>query len=656
MLIDSGFFNYNILIVFFLGLGLLLISDLIGFFLFKTARKNTFFSVLIGLLVILSIYAIIKARFNSIGLIVLLWIVGYEFFIKREQEKIQFTIKETLNRHLTISFVWILIFALKSSCFWNASYDAPNLMFVDYQYYMKIAEGYNLTGNENAMGLKNQLLPFLDFSQPYRSGDLWIVSLGLDLTRLDTIYIWELFYSPILLTVCTLSIIVLFEKKYNILITICFSVLLLFAFAGEWYRNIINLLYKTSNTGSYDPIGIIAYTKLAFVFSIFFQFLEFYLQNKKQQALYLIILIPLLVQSAIGVFLFVAIVVLFEIIKEKKNIFKKVKEYAGLLITFLIILIGFFIFYKANQGSETSILGFSNLNIINNKNISSLIVAFYKKFVLLFLTYYWLSFILLAVLLFNSTIFHKRLKIEMSILIIMAYSVSILVYAQFVNVGDAYQFSTNFFGPLIIALIIFIVIKTPFNTLLGKFCNLFIIVISFLGINEIVAGNNVFHSTKRIEKYDKTFIKDMKVILENLNYPFGIIYYGEDFNKYPREDFPQEQTSFLKLYGRNFDAFNIQADSLKIRENFLLQKENLYIRKNALNVWIYNKNPKEQNKFTREDFFNEYPFSFCISKQEINSLPFFIKKDILKYIKDDKTGVFFYILDNSKKIKNAAPK
>jgi CRISPR/Cas system CSM-associated protein Csm4 (group 5 of RAMP superfamily) len=148
----------------------------------------------------------------------------------------------------------------------------------------------------------------------------------------------------------------------------------------------------------------------------------------------------------------------------------------------------------------------------------------------------------------------------------------------------------------------------------------------------------------------------MKVILENLNYPFRIIYYGEDFNKYPREDFPQEQTSFLKLYGRNFDAFNIQADSLKIRENFLLQKENLYIRKNALNVWIYNKNPKEQNKFTREDFFNEYPFSFCISKQEINSLPFFIKKDILKYIKDDKTGVFFYILDNSKKIKNAAPK
>ena len=658
MFINSDIVNSSMLIVFFLGLGLLIISDLMGFLLFKSSRKNVFFSVFLGLLVILSFYAIIKSRFNSVGLLVILWLIGYEFFIKKEQPLIPFNFKKTIYRQLTISCVWILIFALKSSCFWNESYDAPNLMFVDYQYYMKIAEGYNLTGNENAMGIKNQLMPFLDFAQPYRSGDLWIVSLGLDLTRLDTIYIWELFYSPLLLTVCALSIVALFEKAYNIITIVCFSILLLFAFAGHWYRDIINILHKTTNIGSYDPIGIIAYTKLAFVFAVFFQFFNLYLQEKKQQAIYLIILIPLLVQSAIGAFLFAAFLLLFGIIKENKNVYQNARKCATALIFFSILLIGFFIFYKVNQGSETSLLGSSNLNIINNRNITSLIITFCKKFVLLFLTYYWLSFIILGVLLFSLKRFHKKVKIELLVLTIAAYVVSILVYAQFVKVGDAYQFSTNFFGPFIISFIIFLVIKLPFNTRLGKVSVLFIVVMSFLGMKNIIGGNNVFHSTNRIEKYNPVFIKDIKEALEHLNYPFGILYYGEDYNKYPREDFPQEQTSFLKLFGRNFDAFNIQADSLQIRDNFLLQKENLYIKKNALNIWLYNrnKNLKAKDKLNRQDFFNEYPFSFCISKKEITLLPAFIKKDVVKFIKDDKTGIFFYVLDNSKKLKELRTK
>lgn len=121
MFINSDIVNSSMLIVFFLGLGLLIISDLMGFLLFKSSSKNVFFSVFLGLLVILSFYAIIKSRFNSVGLLVILWLIGYEFFIKKEQLLIPFNFKKTIYRQLTISCVWILIFALKSSCFWNES-------------------------------------------------------------------------------------------------------------------------------------------------------------------------------------------------------------------------------------------------------------------------------------------------------------------------------------------------------------------------------------------------------------------------------------------------------------------------------------------------------------------------------------------------------
>lgn len=647
--------NPSVFLTFFLGLGLLILSDLIGFLLFKKNRKNIFFTVFFGLCTILASYATVKGKLNSIGLLVLLWLIGVKFIFNGDKEEFTINFKYFFQRHLKITLIWLGIFLLKVSGFWNYNYDAPNLMFVDYQYYMKIAEGYNLTGNENSMGLKNGLIPFLDFAQPYRSNDLWIVSLGLDLTKLDTVYIWELFYSTILLTVCSLSLFVLLEKKYNIFSSLLLSILLLFAFSGQWYRYIINLLYPTGNSGSYDPIGIIAYTKLSIVFAILFQFFNFYCQNKKREAIYLLLLIPLLVQSVLGTFLLAFVLLLFEIFKEKKNIYANIQKNIKIVISFIIIVISFIAFYKINQQQETASIGLSNLNIVNNLTVINFIIVFFKKFILLFVTYYWLSIFIFVLLLYNINIFSKKEKIELLFVTVCAYFVSILLYAQFNNVGDAYQFSTNFFGPFIISIIIFLAIQTPYRFIRGKVYIFILILVSLLGMKAILGGNNVFHSTTKLEKYDINFIKEVKVALQKLDYPYGILYYGKDFDKHPREDFPQHETTFLKLFGRNFDAFNIQADSLHTRNQFTLQKENLYIKKNAINIWIHNKSKeqKKQIKPTRINFYDAHPFSFCISKEDLSSLPKFIRKDVVKIIKDDKTGIVFYLLDNSKKMQNA---
>lgn len=636
----------DILVLYFLGLTILLFSDFLGLSFYRFRTVSIYLGVLFGYLSIVVTYAIFKSNMNSIGMFVLLWLLGYFFLIQKRKESPKIKKQDYLKRLFIISFLWSVIFLIKVSFFWNTAYNCPNLLFVDYEFYMKIAEGYNLNGNENALGLKNVLFPFLNFAQPYRSNDIWLVSLGLDITNMDTIYIWELFYSTIINCICSLSLFVLFKRKFNLLWSLVLSVLALFAFSGNWYRGIINLIY-TTNSGGYDPIGIIAYSKLAIVFSIFFQFFYKYESGKKIEAIYFLILIPLLVQSAIAVFLIIFLIILISIYQERKFSENSIKKYLPIVVIFIILFIGFLLFYKLNQHKEQFYIGYSNLNIINNDSIIDFIIQFFKKSILMFISYYWLSFLLAVLLLISNKSLSKVFRLELFVFLLLCYFCSTLIYAKFNKIGDAYQFLTNVFGPFVLALIIYLLIQTPTNSLSGKLKLTALIIVSILGAKEIIGGNNVFHSTSRINYYDKVFISEIKIVLPQLKYPFGVIYYGEDLQNNSREDFPQHNTTFLKLFGRYYDAFNIESDSLKMdyldKSN---QKVNLYIKKNALNIWHYNlkTNLKSNRQLSRKDFYNSHPFSFCVSKKSKKNLPDYIQSDIVRTIKDNKSQIYFYIL------------
>ncbi|MBG6187826.1 hypothetical protein [Flavobacterium sp. CAN_S2] len=636
----------NILVLYFLGLTILLFSDFLGLSFFGFRTVSIYLGVLFGYLSIVVTYAIFKSNMNSIGMFVLLWLLGYFFLIQKRKESPKIKKQDYLKRLFIISFLWSVIFLIKVSFFWNTAYNCPNLLFVDYEFYMKIAEGYNLNGNENALGLKNALFPFLNFAQPYRSNDIWLVSLGLDITNMDTIYIWELFYSTVIICICSLSLFVLFKRKFNLLGSLVLSVLALFAFSGNWYRGIINLIY-TTNSGGYDPIGIIAYSKLAIVFSIFFQFFYKYESGKKIEAIYFLILIPLLVQSAIAVFLIIFLIILISIYQERKFSENSIKKYLTIIVIFIILFVGFLLFYKLNQHKEQFYIGYSNLNIINNDSTIDFIIQFFKKSILMFISYYWLSFLLAVLLLISNKSLSKVFRLELFVFLLLCYFCSTLIYAKFNKIGDAYQFLTNVFGPFVLALIIYLLIQTPTKSLSGKLKLTALIIVSILGAKEIIGGNNVFHSTSRINYYDKVFISEIKIVLPQLKYPFGVIYYGEDLQNNSREDFPQHNTTFLKLFGRYYDAFNIESDSLKMdyldKSN---QKVNLYIKKNALNIWHYNlkTNLKSNRQLSRKDFYNSYPFSFCVSKKSKKNLPDYIQSDIVRTIKDNKSQIYFYIL------------
>jgi hypothetical protein len=640
-----------IITLYLLGLATLLLSDFVGLGLFRFRKNNMFLGLFLGYLLLIATYALAKAHFNSVGIFVLVWIFGYLYLVKNQEENALIKKNEYLERLLIITSLWTLVFALKGSCFWNFDYNAPNLLFIDNEFYMKVAEGYNLTGNENALGLKNTLFPFLNFAQPYRTNDFWLVSLGLDLTKMDTIYIWELFYSTIIIFLCALSLFVVLKRKFNIVGALVLSVLLLFAFSGQWFRYFSEFLYP-NHAGGFDPIGILAYTKLALIFSIYFQVIVKYELGKKAEAIYLLLLIPLLVQSTIALFLIAFLMIVFCLFQERKELRKGIIAYFPLIIFFIILTIGFLLFYYFNQQREQLYIGKTNLNVTNTNSSIDFILQFFKKSTLLFIAYYWLIFLLVMILLASTTSLKKDFRLNLFVLLLVVYLSSILVYVKFNKVGDAYQFCTNVFGPFVLSLLIYLFLSTPITTVKGKIKLSVLIIISVLGANEMIGGTNFFHSTSRIKYFDKVFIKEVKNRLSQLDYPYGLIYYGEDLQDKAKEDYPMHDAAFLKLFGRNYTVFNIEADSLKMeltdRSN---QKRNVFIQGNALNIWLHNANrlSNTKRKLNRKDFYEAYPFSFCISKKAKDSLPDFIQSDIVNTIKDANSTIYFYTLDRNLK-------
>lgn len=641
----------SILTIYLLGLATLFVSYFLGQTLFRFRKTNLFLELFLGYLFIISIYAIGKANFNSIGIVVLLWLLGYFILTKNQKNNPLINKKELFNNLLIVSVLWTVIFILKASYFWNSEYDSPNLLFVDYECYMRIAEGYNLSGHENALEFKNVLLPYLNFAQPYRASDFWLVSIGLDLTKIDTIYIWELFYSTISLFLCSLSFFVIAKKKYNLLGSLVLSILILFAFCGPWYSKIIKIFFDF-NSGGMDPIGIAAYTKLALVFSIVFQFFYKYEKEQKMEAAYYLLLIPILIQSTIAFFIVVFLMILYFVINdiiETKSIQFSLKKHLSLILIFILLFLSVFVFYKINHYKEQLYIGNSNQDIISNDSVLAFIIQFFKKLTVMFISYYWLSFIIVCALLLLTKSLSKKIRFELLVTLLICYLSTIFLFAKYNKIENSYQFSSNVFGPFILALIIYLLIQTPIKKNLGKLKISFLVVVSLVGLYQLVGGSNVFHSVGRIYYYDKNFINQVKTILPKLNYPFGLIYYGESLQDHSREDFPQHDAAFLKLFGRNYNVFTIEADSLKKElVNTALQKRNVNIDLNALNIWLKNKNREQigsKSKFTRKDFYNTYPFSFCLSKKPKDSLPDFIKEDVVSILRDQSSKVYFYTLD-----------
>ena len=300
----------------------------------------------------------------------------------------------------------------------------------------------------------------------------------------------------------------------------------------------------------------------------------------------------------------------------------------------------FLVSYKVSENIESGYFFYLNNDVINFLNVADLFVIFIKKAVLFFVSYNWLFiFLFLALLIFNKNLKKKYLQI----LIVGAfYFISIGVFAFFNNVGDAYQLHINVFAPLMLSLILYLLLYLKMAKTSWRILPILFVALVFPSLVQVIGGSNAFHSTKRLQRYSKNFLTEAKDELSDLNYPYGLYYYGPEEAVPPKEHFPLTNAAFLKLFGRNYDVFSLGGLSLLEQEfTFEQQKYCAFIAKHSMNI-LFNEIETQDLSVYQRDFTGMYPFEFCLSMQPYNKLPGWLKEKIDYSICDDKSQINYY--------------
>ncbi|MDA8650790.1 hypothetical protein N9L39_01640 [Flavobacteriaceae bacterium] len=636
---------FEILGAYVLGLGLIVISWITGRILFRRMYLDSFELLFLGYLLILSCYAVAKTCGKTIALLVFLWIIAYSLiFLTKEA-----TITVCKNDRVLINsvFIWTILFLIKLINFWNSQYGLPNLLFADYPNYMKLAESFQITGNENALGHRNVLFDNLNFLQPYRTHDLWLPSLGLDLIKARTIVVWELFYTPMVYFFASLSIFNISRRfKLSNVLSVMFSILIIFAFSGNWFRAIINLT-SSINNGSYDPIGIISYPKLAVVYAIILHVIYLFHKKEYLRSIFFSCSTFLLVQSTLAVIPLIILFVIYIVFVKRHQPLGLDLKHKQAIVSILTIIVLFLLVYLNQSKVESMAIGLTSSNITNFSHYHYFFILFLKKWILMIWTYFWLPIMMtLTLLLFSKP--HVN-QFQHLIIILMIYSISTSVYAFYSNVGDSYQFVSNLFGPLIYSIIIFIflaseqILKRPviFRTVFVVFCSISVFTYASNSISKV--------HEKRLSSHSKSFLIQAEAILASLDSPYGIMYY-DDVNSIPsREDFPLHEARFLKLFGRNYDVFNINALEIpSIEKDSLISKYSVYKKRSALSIYQRNEyfNIDSHNINLENQFVEDKNISYCLTLTKPSRLPRWLKNRFKKYIYDEQTRI--YLIYNSR--------
>lgn len=632
---------FEILGAYLLGLGLIIISWFTGKSVFRRMYLDSFELLFLGYLLVLSCYAVAKTYGNTIALLLLLWIIAYSLiFLTKESSNTVFKNDRVL---INSAYIWTILFLIKLVNFWNVDYGLPNLLFADYPNYMKLAESFQITGNENALGHRNVLFDNLNFLQPYRTHDLWLPSLGLDLIKARTIVIWELFYTPLVYFFASLSIFNISRRfNWSIFRSIMFSIILIFAFSGNWFRAIINLS-SSINNGSYDPIGIIAYPKLAVVYAIILHVIYLFYKKEYLRSIFFSCSMFLLVQSTLAVIPIIILFVLYRILVKRHQPLDLGLKHKHAIIVILTLIVLFLIVYLNQSKVEAMAIGLTSSDITNFSDYNYFFILFLKKWVLMVWTYFWLPIMLtLTLLLFSKPHINK---FRYLIVILTIYSISISVYAFYSNVGDSYQFVSNLFGPLIYSIIIFVflaseqILKRPliFRMVFIVFCSISVFTYASNSISKV--------HDKRLSSHSKSFLIQAESILASLDSPYGIMYY-DDVNSIPsREDFPLHEARFLKLFGRNYDVFNINALEIPSDENdSLISKYSVYKKRSALSIYQRNEyfSIDSYNMNLENQFVEDKNISYCLTLTEPIRLPRWLRNRFKKYIYDEQSRIYLF--------------
>jgi hypothetical protein len=368
--------------------------------------------------------------------VLLFWV----FYSKR------FRLKPKLNPFL---FKKLLFFIISFSLFsigmsFLLNFDSRLLMHQDILFYARLSH------NMATFNLERLVIdPLVVSEYPatiYHYFNEWLTVMGIKFSNLGSLKIFVLFTLPFLSVMLFFNLMSVSEhilKNNNIFSKVLISLLVLSS--PGLLSLFLNLITKGSFETSYSVLhGGILFLKLKIVLLIILISVNLYFVNKSKTSLIVFSLIPLLWNSVIPAFIGgFTLLVLYQLITKKKLNKSLVATY-----TVSFIILGVYFYFNSGEKLQ-SILSYSLIDYLNEEYSKSAYVL--KIFIMIILS---LSPLLLVFIKKTRSFFDQEYKYYILFISVSAFASFSLMHKLF----NARQIILNFFYPLFIIVILFILI------------------------------------------------------------------------------------------------------------------------------------------------------------------------------------------------------
>lgn len=571
-------------------------------------------------LIIIFLFAVFSTNGKTIAWGLLPLFYGFNISTKNSLPKLSL---QSLIIFLGLFTLLFLINFLAVYSFDNKELKVPH---PDFHYYLKVASFFNQTGQENIYTAKNLLINKLNFQTPYRFFDTWLLALLIRILPFTNLQVLQLFYFPTLYFLVVYSL----YKNINIKsINLKFVVVLGFIFLfGDYFTSII------INKNQISEICVTSYPKLAIFFTLFIYFFSNQIKNNssKHSSILFLALMPILIQTAFPLYLFIYAYIIFY--------FKYFLENKKILFSIIISTLYFTFFYVYNFYLSKEVFEIGQFQLVKTSY-----EYFYRILSIsynLFKTKLFLFTIITLILFFCSNKSERKNIIFLNLYSVLIVFSGLLVYAFFPSSPNSYQLMTNFIFPVIIVMQFFIWINTLNNINSKKVYLNYTFYFGFTLLGIYNQYNSMgFFNVKDVftNKNDKNFVLKTCSKLKKVKNKIGLTYWSkENYKRNLSEHFDQYGTNFLIKLGAEYDIvclsnYNDNSETYSNKAS----KHNRMID-------IFRRLEKNTNKNIEFNFYNKFHFQYLFSDLSKNSLPSFLKKDIISFDFDSKSKIYCYIL------------
>jgi len=265
-----------------------------------TLLEQVFFSTLLGLISLVTVYAIVITNFHTVNNIFLIWFVLLFFSSKYINKKaiLEIDVKKDIPHKL--DYFWLLVgtFVIFCWCFFSIYSPEKEFSFFaasDYIFNSNIAFYIRKTGEENEFHILNTLSPIYNRVTPYHYFELWLNSLLSKITQENSIFSFYLQVIPMLYWMGFLGFSVLIRNSLSLenrSLTFLISALG-FVFTGFYFPFFDSYLGEANVYLDEFSLSMFTYNKYKIIYYYIFILAGFILIQKRQLSLAILFLLAL---------------------------------------------------------------------------------------------------------------------------------------------------------------------------------------------------------------------------------------------------------------------------------------------------------------------------------------------------------------------------